>query len=168
MEDAARWPPVPTLQVAQSVCAYLDTAKMDLPVQVCSNWNLWKQQRAKSHLQVAKTMIKILNDIKTRKLRYFGHSMKKRSSHLENEIMQGTVPMKRKRERPRTSWMDNVVHWMPSSIEEVTRQAYQRTYWRRLVTHGATRQILMTFHLFFWLFFILAVSKWKRDRQCIG
>jgi len=46
---------------------------------------------------------------------HFGHNMRKQSLCLEKEITQGMVPGKRKRGRPPTTWMENIVHWMMSS-----------------------------------------------------
>ena len=76
------------------------------------------QQEIKTNgfLEKAETERKLLEDIKTRKLRYFGHY------YDETELMPGEgnhakmVPGKRKRGRPRTSWMDNIVYRMASLI----------------------------------------------------
>ena len=53
----------------------------------------------------------LLSTIKTRKLRYFGHIMRKRGDCLEKEIMQGTTAGKRARGRPRTKWIENIRSW---------------------------------------------------------
>ena len=42
---------------------------------------------------------------------YYGHTVRKQGSCLEKEIMQGTVPGARRRERPRTAWMNNIKTW---------------------------------------------------------
>jgi len=43
----------------------------------------------------------LLDTVKARKLAYYGHIMKKQGSCLEKEIMQGTMPVARRRGRPR-------------------------------------------------------------------
>jgi len=51
----------------------------------------------------------LLDTVKARKLAYCDHTMRKqRSSCLEIEIMQGTMPGARRRGRPRTAWADNI------------------------------------------------------------
>jgi len=42
----------------------------------------------------------LLDTVKTRKLTYYGHTMRKQGSCLEKEIMQGTMPGVRRRGRP--------------------------------------------------------------------
>jgi len=61
---------------------------------------------------------KLLNTVKTRKLAYYGHTMRKQGSCLEKEIMQGTMPGARRRERPCT---DNIKTWTGLSVEESIR-----------------------------------------------
>jgi len=60
---------------------------------------------------------------------------KRRISGLEKEIMQGTMPGARRRERPRTAWMDNIKTWTGLSVEESIRMTEDRDKWRKYV-HG--------------------------------
>jgi len=60
----------------------------------------------------------LLDTVKARKLAYYGHTMRKQGSCLEKEIMQATVPGARRRERPRTAWMDNIKTLSGLSVEE--------------------------------------------------
>jgi len=53
----------------------------------------------------------LLEAVKSRKLAYYGHTMRKRGSCPEKEIMQETMPGARKRRRPCTAWMDNIKTW---------------------------------------------------------
>jgi len=53
-----------------------------------------------------------------RKLAYYGHTMRKRGSCLEKEIMQGTMPGACRWGRPRTAWMDNINAWTELPAEE--------------------------------------------------
>ena len=43
--------------------------------------------------------------------------------------MQGTVPGARRRERPRTTWMDNINTWTGLSVEDSSRIAEDREKW---------------------------------------
>jgi len=49
----------------------------------------------------------LLDIVKARKLADYGRTMRKRGSCLEKEIMQ-RMPGARRRERPRTAWIDNI------------------------------------------------------------
>jgi len=75
----------------------------------------------------------LLDTIKSRKLAYYGHSMRKQGSCLEKEIMQGTMPGARRRGRPRTAWMDNIKSWTGLSLEESIRMTEDRDKWRKYV-----------------------------------
>ena len=72
-------------------------------------------------LDKAKVKRELLDTVKARKLAYYGHTMRKQGSRLENEIMQGTMPGARRRGRPRTAWMDNIKKWTGPSVEDSTR-----------------------------------------------
>jgi len=77
---------------------------------------------------------KLLETVKARKLAYYGHTMRKQESCLD-EIMQGTVPGARRRGRPRTAWMDNIKMWIGLRVEESIRMTEDRDKWRKYV-HG--------------------------------
>jgi len=46
--------------------------------------------------------------VKSKKLRYFGHIMRGEDKSLEKGIIEGTLPGNRKRERPKTAWIDKI------------------------------------------------------------
>ena len=48
----------------------------------------------------------------------YGHNMRIQESCREKEIMQGTMPGARRRERPRTACMDNIKTWTGLPVEE--------------------------------------------------
>jgi len=73
--------------------------------------------------------------VKARKLAYYGHTMKKQGSCLEEEIMQGTMSGARRRGRPRTAWMDNIKTWTGLFVEESVRMTKDGDKWRKYV-HG--------------------------------
>ena len=51
----------------------------------------------------------LLESVKARKLSYFGHVMRNNAESLEKQIMEGTTRGCRKRGRPKTTWMDNIL-----------------------------------------------------------
>jgi len=68
----------------------------------------------------------LLDTVKAKKLAYYGHTIRKRGSCLEKEIMQGTMPGARRRERSRTAWMENIKTWTGLSVEESIRMTEYR------------------------------------------
>lgn len=80
----------------------------------------------------------MLNDIKTRKLKYFGHVMRKKGECLEKEIMQGTTYGARARGRPRMTWIENIKKWTGLNMSQLMRTAEERNIWRQKV-HGAAK-----------------------------
>jgi len=77
----------------------------------------------------------LLDTVKARKLAYYGHTMRKRRSCLEKEIMQGTMPGARRRGKPHTAWINNIKTWTGLSVEESTKMTEDRDKWRKYV-HG--------------------------------
>jgi len=69
---------------------------------------------------------KLLDNVKARKLAYYGHTMRKQGNCPEKEIMKGTMPGARRRGRPRTAWIDNVKSWTGLSVEESIRMTEDR------------------------------------------
>ena len=77
-------------------------------------------------LDKAGVISELLDTVKSRKLAYYGHTMRKQGSCLEKEIMQGTMPGARRRGRPRTAWMDNIKKWTGLPVEKSVRMTGQR------------------------------------------
>jgi len=63
----------------------------------------------------------LLDTAKARKLAYCGHTATKQENCLEKEIMQETMPGARRRGRPHTAWMDNIMTWTGLPVEESAR-----------------------------------------------
>jgi len=66
---------------------------------------------------------------------------RKQGSCLEKEVMQGTMQGARRRERPRTAWMDNINTWTRLPVEESVRMTEDRDKWRKYVHGVANRRI---------------------------
>jgi len=88
-------------------------------------------------LSKAEVKRELLDTVKAKKLTYYGHTMRKQGSCLEKKIMQGTMPGTRRRERPRTAWMDNINTRTGLSVEESIRMTKDRDKWMKYV-HGVT------------------------------
>ena len=70
---------------------------------------LWTAEKTNEWvLNKAGVKRELLDTVKARKLAYYGHTMRKRGSCLEKEIMQGTMPGARRRGRPRTARTDEI------------------------------------------------------------
>jgi len=80
----------------------------------------------------------LVQSIKERKLRYCGQVVRKQEESLEKDILEGTVPGKRRRGKPRISWRDNIGDWTGMSMKEVLLSVQDRDRWRRAV-HNATK-----------------------------
>ena len=63
-----------------------------------------------SNQRVLETDSELLFQVKKRKLQYFGHIARQGDS-LDNDILLGMTNGKRRRGRPRTSWMANIAKW---------------------------------------------------------
>ena len=95
---------------------------------IAKRTNEWVLEKA----GVTKTL---LATVKARKMRYFGHIMRTNGNCLEKEIIQGTLPGRRARGRPKISWMDNIKTWTGLEPGNLLRAADDRLQWRSIV-HG--------------------------------
>ena len=99
----------------------------------------WMARRTNERvLEQIGTERQLLSNIKTRKLKYFGHIVRKKGNCLEKEIMQGTTGGARARGKPRTNWMENIRSWTGLNMCQLMRTAEDRCIWRRTV-HGAAQ-----------------------------
>ena len=73
----------------------------------------------------------LLSIVKTRKLRWYGHVT--RATGLANTIMQGTVPGRRRRGRPKKCWHDNIKEWTELPLAKTLRLAEDRDGWRKII-----------------------------------
>ena len=78
----------------------------------------------------------LLEIVKTRKLKWFGHTT--RRNGLAKECLQGTVSGGRSRGRPRKKWSDNIKEWTGLSFAEATRAAEHRDDWREIARRAAS------------------------------
>ena len=72
----------------------------------------------------------LLNTIKGRKLKFFGHT--KRHTTIQKHLLEGKVEGKRPRGRPIRSWLDDVKGWTGLSAAECSTKAKDRDEWRTI------------------------------------
>ena len=94
----------------------------------------WKEKRTNasilSELDVQK---ELLGKIMTLKLAYFGHIMRGSGSPLTLQIVESMVEGKRKRDRQKKQWFDNIREWTGLSYMRAKRSAQNRSAWRRTI-----------------------------------
>ena len=71
------------------------------------------------------------------KLQYFGHLMRKVDS-LEKTLMLGGIEGRRRRGRPRMSWLDGIMDLMDASLSELRELVMDREAWHAAI-HGAAK-----------------------------
>jgi len=87
----------------------------------------WTTKKTKSGFSNKVGVKRELSDtVKARKLAYYGHTIRKQGSYPEKEIMQGTMPGARRRERPRTACMDG----QHQAVKESIRMTEDRDTWK--------------------------------------
>ena len=84
----------------------------------------------------------LLNTVKERKLRWFGHVT--RSNSLAKTIMQGTVRGGRRRGRQKRRWEDNIREWTGLTLGQATRKAEDRDVWRELIVRKSGAPTVQT------------------------
>jgi hypothetical protein len=84
--------------------------------------------------RMARTKNELLSHIKSRKLRYFGHTMRLPFDNIEASVMTGLIEGVRSRGRPRIDWLDNVMTWTGLSGYDLLRATKDRCRWSAL-TH---------------------------------
>jgi hypothetical protein len=93
----------------------------------------WKEKRSNEWvLRKIGSELVLRNIIRERKLKYFGHIMRRENS-IEKQIIQGAVKGKRGRGRPITSWTDQIKMSANGSMARATTLAQDRGRWRALV-----------------------------------
>jgi len=80
---------------------------------------------------------KLWSSVIARKLRYFGHIMRKEDENLEKCIITGMVEGTRGRGRPRRAWCNDIKNWTPLSTDELLQSTKDRAGWRSLVCRAA-------------------------------
>ena len=92
----------------------------------------WTDRRTnESVIRDLNTQRSLLNVIKRRKLKLFGHLT--RADNLTAALLQGCIEGARRRGRPRRRWSDDLRDWLQLPMSQLTRAARDRRTWRRWV-----------------------------------
>ena len=79
-----------------------------------------------------------MNNIKARKLSYFGHL--KRHDSLERHILEARLEGKRRKGPPTRRWTEDIKKWLPMSPTKAGREAQKREVFRRMVREATSTQ----------------------------
>ena len=89
---------------------------------------LWKDRVTNEEvLRRLGTKRKLLEKIKKRKCRYYGHI--KRKNNILTTAVEGKVEGKRPRGRPRNTWFKDIKVWTDQTAHECTKNAADRHLW---------------------------------------
>ena len=95
----------------------------------------WTDKRTnESVLEELSVQRQLLQEIDRRRLRYIGHANRSTSTNLMSTVMMGKVQGKRKRGRPPTSYIGNVIDASGLTMQELVHLSTEREEWRNLVT----------------------------------
>ena len=96
-------------------------------------WVMWVLDKIENRLMLREM-------VRKRKLRFFGHVIRRKG--LERTVITGKVNGKRKRGRPPTSWLKDIKSSTVMTRQDVVRAAEDRERWRWIVkttaSHNAT------------------------------
>ena len=93
----------------------------------------WKERKTNKEVCDALGLeTNLLKEMKSRKLKYFGHV--KRHTTILKEVMEGKVDGKRARGRPPRQWLDDIREWTGKSAKECTDLARDRNEWRSITS----------------------------------
>ena len=98
----------------------------------------WKERRTNDSVMLElNTTRQLLGLVLRRKLSFLGHTHREGGCQLVKTVIQGKVPGKRRRGRPRASYGNNITKWMGKTMSEVIRETQERDRWRRLVREAS-------------------------------
>jgi len=79
----------------------------------------------------------LLKSVMERKLRYFGHIMRRPGECLEKTVIQGCIEGSRPRGRPARSWINDILEATNCTLGQSLRLTEDRQAWREMV-HSAS------------------------------
>ena len=75
--------------------------------------------------------IDVEKDTSERKMRFFGHIVRKNG--MEKRMMQGKMERKRRRGRPSTTWLQDLKELTKLDIAGASQMATDRERWRKII-----------------------------------
>ncbi|KAI5747540.1 hypothetical protein M8J77_015813 [Diaphorina citri] len=96
---------------------------------------------------IGKPKFELLDIVKDRKLRYAGHILRGSSGTLLFNIIDGVIPGRRKRGRPRRLWEEDILEWLRlGTHEELKHLAADRDSYRAAVTSVLATNVHVVAH----------------------
>ena len=93
--------------------------------------NKWVLEKIESVLMLRKSMAE-------RKMRFFGHIVRKNG--MKNRLMQGKMEGMPRRDRPATTWFQDLKEWTKLDIVAASQLANDRERWRQIITKSQQRR----------------------------
>ena len=81
--------------------------------------------------------LQLENILRLRKLRYFGHLI--RRNNISRLLLEGQINGRRQRGRPRAMWIDNIKEWTQMQYSEAIRAAENRSRWRTTISSNPVK-----------------------------
>jgi len=101
----------------------------------------WTANRTNdSVLQEMGTDRQLLKSVMERKLRYFGHIMRRPGECLEKTVIQGCIQGSRPRGRPARSWINDILEATNCTLGQLLRLTEDRQAWREMVHSASNHQ----------------------------
>ncbi|GFR98994.1 endonuclease-reverse transcriptase [Elysia marginata] len=89
----------------------------------------WKDKKTNQEFcEHLGTRRELVNTIKTRKIKYFGH-IKRHVSFLK-DVLEGKIEGSTPRGRQRRRWIDDITEWTGKDIDQCTVEAQDRAKWK--------------------------------------
>ena len=115
-------------------------------IEACEMWLLRRMGKIsykdrvtnKEVLRRLNTQRTLLDTIKNRKMKFFGHI--KRHNTIMKDILEGKMKGTRPRGRPRAQWTDNIKQWTGLTMAECSRLVMNRVEWRRISSQPRDRE----------------------------
>ena len=98
-------------------------------------WRIsWTQHISNSEvLRWSGTERKLMKDIRQRQSTFFGHVMRK--GQMENIVLTGKIEGKRRRGRPRLTYISSLAQWIGTDEAEVIKATRNRERWKTMIAN---------------------------------
>ena len=99
----------------------------------------WKEKKTnKWMLEKIGSVLTLRKSMSERKMRFFGHIVRK--NDMKNRLLQGKMEGKPRRDRPATTWFQDLKEWTKLDIVAASQLANDRERWQKIikVTDSAT------------------------------
>ena len=94
----------------------------------------WKEKRTNdSILEELGVTRQLLKEVQKRRLRYVGHALRNTKTDLMTTVLQGKFAGKRRRGKPVTTYISNIVKSSRHSLHSMSQLSRDRDDWRAVV-----------------------------------